>query len=426
MSKGRDGEMINGGWSRKLQLWYGRSISIAPYFLGAKITLTSVLSTAVMIAPIVAAGTFTTGCARDEAMGALSNELSTNSGSSSSLAFHLPRGVWVSNVNTDVFDSRETMNEALNHIESLGADAVYPVVWNKQSFFFSGETMYRELGPQYIVTTRDGDDVLETFSSLAKNRGLGVYASFESGLKIALRTDGKPELIPLGKWISGRENWLVLNSDHQPLEMCTFDVCFGYLNITNPEVADFLLGMMTETLEQYDVDGIIIDDHFSIPTWPPSCDPQLVSYEMNTTGSSLMSNVATMLFNYTDIQLKTCEGETARERRGAIYFFMKKLRAVAQNLGKKVILSPAGVPSWSKREWSQDWGRMVREGAVDGVIMQAFRGLTFRSMVYSRELAKLRRDVPHVPLGVVVLLGLKEHHYYAHGERIFRQTRTSS
>ena len=340
--------------------------------------------------------------------------------------YDLPRGVWVSHVNSSVYESREEMKRALDHVEDIGANAVFPVIWNKQSFFFSSRTLDEVLGEGFTVTTEEGEDVLATMSSMARPRDLEVYASFESGLKIAMRGKGQEELTRLGSLIVQRENWLIEGGDGERIEHCHFDVCFSYLNLLNAEVESFLWNMVVDVLRDYDLDGIIFDDHFSMPAWPPQCDASVLHQYSPFPSQPAFTpeRLGTLLMG---VRLKThlCEKVTAMLREEAIISFIRKVRGYAQILGKKVILSPAGLPSWSKREWHQDWKRMVLESVVDGVIMQAFRGLSYRNLVYSHELKQLRVGSPHVPLGVVILLGLKEAHHYAHGERIFRQTRTA-
>ena len=339
--------------------------------------------------------------------------------------YDLPRGVWVSHVNSSVYESREEMRRALDHVEDIGANAVFPVIWNKQSFFFSSGTLDEVLGEGFTVTTEEGEDVLATMSSMARQRDLEVYASFESGLKIAMRGKGQEKLTRLGSLIVQRENWLIEGGDGERIEHCHFDVCFSYLNLLNAEVESFLWNMVRDVLRDYDLDGIIFDDHFSMPAWPPQCDASVLQQYSSFSSQPAFTaeRLGTLLTGRSKTHL--CAEVTAMLREEAIISFIRKVRSYAQILGKKVILSPAGLPSWSKREWHQDWKRMVLESVVDGVIMQAFRGLSYRNLVYSHELKQLRVGSPHIPLGVVILLGLKEAHHYAHGERIFRQTRTA-
>ena len=353
-------------------------------------------------------------------MGGCSGEKSFSELQAKSSGFELPQGVWVSHVNSPVYESRSTMEEALDQVEGIGANAIYPVVWNKQSFFFSSSSLDKTFGSEFTVRTQDGEDILATMSSLARKRGLKVFGSFESGLKLAMRQEDKETLTDLGQMVIEREHWLLRDSNGKLIEDCQFDVCFGYLNILNAEVESFLWNMAKDILKNYDVDGLIFDDHFALPAWPGSCDPLVKEFPQYQE----QKNSVFKILPFQD-QTKHCEGFSATLRREAIISFLKKVRDYASELDKKVMLSPAGLPSWSKREWHQDWQRLVLEKGVDGVIMQAFRGLTYKPLVYSHELTKLRSQAPDVPLGVVILLGLKEAHKYAHGERIFRQVRTA-
>ena len=335
--------------------------------------------------------------------------------------FILPSGTWISNTPTaQCYESVDSINTTVNKTLSLGTNAIYPVIWNKQQFFVDSSTVAEILDPSFISLTEDNQDVLAVLIDAARSHNLGIYPSLESGLKVVMRQQGRTTKTLIGEMVSQRDHWLSLDRNGEVIEMCHFDVCFAYLNPLNPEVINFLTGLATEILANYDVDGLIYDDHFSLPAPLLGCDP-LVSLdpslarqyddwlaERSLWDSLLTDNQCIKFSNLIKTQ--------------AIIDHFKVVSSIAHQYNKKILLSPAGIPSWSKREWLQDWESMAVAGYLDGVIMQVFRGMTFRFMVNSADLNYIKQNRPEMPIGVAILLGLKEHHVYASGERIANQT----
>lgn len=333
--------------------------------------------------------------------------------------FKLPNGVWISHTESSMaFRSRESMKEAMDLAESIGASAIYPVIWNKQQFFFHSQTVAKTLDPAFLTHTISGTDPLHELIDISRSRNLDIYPCLESGLKVAMRQKSSQHETAIGKLVSSRDQWLTRHKDGQVIEMCHFDVCFGYLNPLHPEVREFLIELTRDLLEDYKVDGVIFDDHFSLPAYITGCDPLI--YQMKAYNTRYLSWLGKHR-NQRDDQ-ERCRQFSNILREEMIMDLFKEFHKIAASSGKKLLLSPAGIPSWSKREWLQDWREMVRRGHLDGVIMQVFRGLTFRFMLHSPEIQQLERDHPTTPMGVVILLGLRKNHSYAYGERIYRQT----
>lgn len=340
---------------------------------------------------------------------------------SGSQNFHIPSGVWMVNTESSQwYRSLDHMRTAVDKALTLGVNAIYPVVWNKQQFFFNSQTVAQELDPAFIAHTQTDSDVLAALTSLAHSRQLKVFPSLESGLKVVMRQEGRSTRTAIGELIAARPHWLALDRSGEAVEMCHFDVCFSYLNILNPDVRDFLLRLASDILMNYEVDGLIFDDHFSMPAAILGCDPMVRSDPVLHAEFEQWQH--SQAFWKTWNQAGACIEFSNILRRQAIIDFFATLHTTAQAHGKKVILSPAGLPGWSKREWLQDWETMVRQGHLDGVLMQVFRGAKFRMMMNSPELNFLHHLSAKVPFGVVILLGLKEYHVYASGKRIANQT----
>ncbi|MCY4444744.1 MAG: family 10 glycosylhydrolase [Proteobacteria bacterium] len=339
--------------------------------------------------------------------------------------FVLPRGLWVSNVGSDVFQSYRNMLSAIYAAKQLGVDSLFPVIWNKQDFFFNSKTVIQRLSPSYIRRTRYNEDVLEVMIQAARDNNLKIYPSFESGLRVVLGSENSDYTTSIGQKFLDQDNWLSLDKYGNVYQECYFRVCFGFINILNPEVRDLLFSLVKDLITSYDIDGLIFDDHFSLPRTTLGCDPSTDAYyDEESVYRNLLKSTQkiTPLGIVKHLTDRLCDIDADQWRRQAITQFIADSKALAERYGKKIILAPAGLPKWSQDEWLLDWEEMVRKDVVDGVIMQAFRSSSFSKMINNPYLKKLSREKPDVPIGVVILLGLRNDHYYAHGERVYRQT----
>lgn len=335
--------------------------------------------------------------------------------------FRLPNGVWIDHTpSSEVYRSTDSMNEAMISAKSLGVNAIYPSVWNKQQFFFNSSTVTDELDESFITTFQDNQDILAALAWISDQHNLDIYPSLSSGLKIVMRQEGRETKTKLGTLISQRDHWLSLDKDGEVVEMCQFDVCFAYLNLLNTQVRQFHLRLATELIQNYDIDGLMYDDHFSLPAPVLGCDPLLSTnpHWVNEFESFKNHKPFWNLQNESAL----CAEFLNIIRRRLITDHFKNIHELALKHDKKILLSPAGTPRWSRQDWLQDWGTLVKKQIVDGVIMQVFRGATFSLMVHSPEVTRLQQNHPHVPIGIVILLGMRHHHKYATGERIARQT----
>lgn len=343
----------------------------------------------------------------------------------------LPRGVWIAPNSSDVYKTRENIISAIDNVQKMGVNSIFPVVWNKQSFFYESATIRHHLGDGFIKTTVDGEDILTLMLQLAQERNLRVFPSFESGLKVVLRQEGSNKYQELGEWVLAQDNWLLRNRHTKEIiEMCHFDVCFGYLNILNLNVRKWLKSFMTDLIVHYPVEGILLDDHFSLPRSILDCDPNVKSipniFEMlDSIASGVVTSVREKIAFLSPKDVCRIYSNVLREN--AILSFIEEIKKIASTHGKRLLISPAGLPKWSRESWMQDWKQMIQKEFVDGVIMQSFiGGEDFYNRVYHDSIQpSFHEDMQNdIPIGIVILLGLKEAHYYAHGERIYQQTQT--
>lgn len=273
----------------------------------------------------------------------------------------------------------------MQKVSSLGIKVVYPCVWNKNSAFWKSSTIQKTLGESAISEYGDRD-ILQEFVDEASLLGLKVFPWFEYGLKVVVKKGpdtASSELTESGK-IFLHKGWLTSNREGDVTMPFKWGVQKGFLNPENDKVKTFLNNIMIE-LSSYDVEGVVIDDHFSMhPDYAynkrSSYRSESRSHKQNLDISAIkISSITNLLVNL---------GQTIR------------------SAGKKFILSPAGDLNFSKSKWMQDWFSVVESGVVSQLLLQAYRyNLNgFKNLLKNYHFNASRN---HTELGVVILAGLK-------------------
>ncbi len=295
-------------------------------------------------------------------------------------------GVFFTNVNSPVYNSRESIKQALKVVADLGLKVVYPCVWNKNNAFWNSTTVENLLGTESLKLY-GSRDILQEFIEEARPLGLKVVPWFEYGLKVVLK---KGENSKSSHWTdSGRtfysKGWLTSKKNRVSAMPFKWGVQKGFLNPNHPEVIKFLNSMMRE-LSAYDIEGILLDDHFSMkPGFGYDKYSNELAAKYNVNGM-FPSRKRLMTESITDLLIHL--GSTVRAS------------------GKRFILSPAGDLNFSKGQWMQDWYRVVQAGVVDQLLMQIYRYNIsgFNQLINDR---RLNSSSKFSDVGVVILSGLK-------------------
>lgn len=294
------------------------------------------------------------------------------------------QGVFFTNVDSSVYDSRENIRKALQEVANLGIKIVYPCIWNKNQAFWKSPTVQRTLGDE-AVNAYGNRDILQEFIDESAELGLKVYPWFEYGLKVVVKRGDNASSSQLTE--SGRifleKRWLTTNFQGLYSMPFKWGVQKGFLNPEHSEVKKFLRSIMIE-LCSYSVEGVLIDDHFSMH---PSFAFDRHSQE--TSDSKIERNTIA------NFRIKT----------SSISNLLIELGQLIRKSGKKFILSPAGDLNFSKNIWMQDWFAVVKSGVVDQLLLQAYRyNLQGFKTLLNNYHFKLSRQ--YADLGVVILAGL--------------------
>ncbi len=259
------------------------------------------------------------------------------------------RGVWLTNVDSRVLNSREEIAEAVSLCAELGINAIFAVVWNKGFTLYPSRTM-RELIGAEIDPSLAGRDPLKELIEEARKRHIKVIAWFEFGFASSYKLNGGPLLKQKPTW-SARDVEGKLVSKNG----------FEWMNALHPEVQDFMISLVMEVVRGYDIDGIQGDDRLpAMPSEGGYDSLTIEEYRKEHHGANPPSDHKNPAW--------------LQWRANRLNRFMKRLYDSVKTHNRKLIVasSPSVYP-WSLEEYLQDWPTWVREGSVDLVSPQLYR-----------------------------------------------------
>lgn len=261
------------------------------------------------------------------------------------------RGVWIPQpAHTDFWRSPEHMARHMKVLHEAGINTIAVVVWNQGRTYFKSPTLKNLIGVD-VDERLAGRDPLAEVIAAAKPYKLRVYAWFEFGFAADVR-DGKGREISLKKpqWVAERADGskLVRNG-------------FRWLNAFDPDVQDFMLGMMMDLVEQYDVTGIQGDDR--LPAFPGEG-----GYNANVKAAYAAAHEGRAPpGDHRNAAWVQWRADRLGEFQARVYRETKKRKPQVE-----VTLAPPVFP-WSRDDWLMDWPAWMKAGHVDRVFPQIYR-----------------------------------------------------
>ncbi|HEY9694838.1 MAG TPA: glycoside hydrolase family 10 protein [Oculatellaceae cyanobacterium] len=293
------------------------------------------------------------------------------------------RGVWLTNVDSDVLFSRTKLTAAVQKLQQLNFNTVYPTVWNDGYTLYPSpiakRTFGRSLHPEPGL---QGRDMLKEIVKQGHQKGLSVIPWFEFGFMA-------PADSQLAKshpdWLTNRKDGTKIWKEGQDERV--------WLNPFHPEVQQFMLDLVSEVINNYDIDGIQFDDHFALPV-AMGYDPYTIGmYEKELPGLTPDANPQETFW--------------VRWRADKLNDFMARLYQVVKARKPNCIISIATNPlHFSLPAYLQDWFSWERRNQVDELILQVYRNDLPRFIrELEREEVKLAQS--HIPVSIGILAGLK-------------------
>ena len=257
-------------------------------------------------------------------------------------------GTWVTNVGTNVLDSKANIEECVATCKKYHINNIYVCVWNKGMTLYPSKVMKEMTGIEQMDNFV-GRDPLKDMIEVAHKQGIKVHAWFEYGFASGNGQAG-PLLTKNPSWASKDQNGkdLVKNNFH-------------WMNAFMPEVQDFMLSLISEVVKSYDVDGIQGDDRLPALPSEGGYDEYTVNmYKTEHTGSTP--------------SLNTKDAAWVDWRCAKLTQFMEKLYTTVKSIKPNIIVSSApSIYPWAKNEYLQDWPTWLNKGYIDYVIPQIYR-----------------------------------------------------
>ena len=292
------------------------------------------------------------------------------------------RGVWLTNIDSDVIFSRNNIIDAVNRLDKLNFNTIYPTVWQGGYTLYPSAAAERVFGQSIDPSPGLKDrDILKEIIAQSRQKGIAVIPWFEFGFM----APAESELATLHPdWLAQRRDGSTIwkEGEHERV----------WLNPFHPEVQQFILDLILEIVDNYDIDGIQFDDHFGLPV-EFGYEPLTVSMYQE--------------------QIKSPPSDDAREtfwvrwRADKINDFAGRVSGAIKSRKEKCIVSLSPNPfHFALPAHLQDWFTWERRGYIDDIVLQVYRSDIKRfSAELEREEVKLAKL--NIPTAIGILTGLK-------------------
>lgn len=299
------------------------------------------------------------------------------------------RGVWLTNIDSDVLFSRSALTQGLDRLAKLHFNTVYPTVWNWGYTLYPSEVAKREIGVALDpVPGLQGRDMLQEVIDQGHQRGMAVIPWFEFGFMLPADS----ELVKRHPdWITRRRDGSTIwkEGEHDRV----------WLNPFHPEVQKFIQDLILEIVTKYDIDGIQVDDHFGLP----------VDFGYD--------NFTTRLYRQQDQRdwvVQMLQGSPPKKpeawvdwRAYQITSFMEQLFHAIKAKKPDCLVSVSPNPQhFSKNKYLLDWETWERRGYVEELLLQIYRPDLDR-FAYELKKPEVEAARLHIPVGIGILSGLK-------------------
>ena len=187
------------------------------------------------------------------------------------------RGVWLTNIDSDVLFSTEKTTNAIATLAELNFNTLYPTVWNWGYTLYPSAVAKQVIGRELDPTEGlQGRDVLQEIIAQGHQKGMAVLPWFEFGF-MAPADSELAKLHP--EWLTQRADGSTMWLEGKMHERV-------WLNPLHPEVQKLIADLIVEIISNYDVEGIQLDDHFGYPSELGYDDYTVTLYQQEHNGKS--------------------------------------------------------------------------------------------------------------------------------------------
>ena len=294
------------------------------------------------------------------------------------------RGVWLTNIDSDVLFSPENTTNAIATLAELNFNTLYPTVWNW------GYTLYPSAVAKQVIGTEldpteglQGRDVLQEIIDQGHQKGMAVIPWFEFGF-MAPADSELAKLHP--EWLTARADGSTMWLEGKTHERV-------WLNPLHPEVQEFITDLIVEIVSNYDVEGIQLDDHFGYPSELGYDDYTVNLYQQEHNGKLPPRNAQ--------------DPEWIKWRADKITNYVSDLFKAIKQANPQAIVSLSPNPQdFSLKSYLLDWQTWERKGLIEELVVQIYRNNT-KSFLNEVTQPAIIAAKEHIPVSIGILSGLK-------------------
>jgi uncharacterized lipoprotein YddW (UPF0748 family) len=299
------------------------------------------------------------------------------------------RAIWLTTVDSDILHSYNNIKIGLQRLRDLGFNTIYPVVWQRGFTLYPSKVAQEFIGFSTVENPSffQNRDVLAEVIEIAKPLNLRVIPWFEYGLMA-------PPNSPLAQ---RHQDLLSLDIRQNSIRLKSHDNnkpdIQVWLNPCQPKVQQFLVNLIAEVVENYEIEGIQLDDRFGFPVE--------MGYDLFTQNLyKTEQKVKNVPLNHQDLNWINWRTKKTTELLEKIFHAVKSKRSECL-----VSLSPNPL-AFSKNYYLADWKSWVEQGLVEEIVLQVYRDSL---PVFLAEISKLEvvEAARYIPVSIGILSGLK-------------------
>ncbi len=281
------------------------------------------------------------------------------------------RGVWMTSNDMATLRDRPRMRAAVDNLERLHFNTIYPVVWNGGVAYYPSAVTQRRAIQSFTYLGLQGQDILAELISSAHGRDLRVIPWFEFGF-----------MAPTGSELARQHpEWLSRRQDGGTTSVSDAGEVV-WLNPLRPEVQALISELVLEVISSYDADGIQFDDHMGLPN-EFGYDPwTLAQYHKDTRKAA---------------PADPRDPAWVKWRADRLTAFMARLRhTIAERRPRAVVSVSPNYFDFAYKRQLQDWRTWVRSGIADELVMQVYRPdlASFEAQLERPEVEEARARIP--------------------------------
>lgn len=291
------------------------------------------------------------------------------------------RGVWLTNVDSDILYSPQALNSGLKRLKSININTLYPTVWQGGYTLYPSSATQQEFGI-LIDPQLKNRDVLQEIITQGHQQGFTIIPWFEFGFMAPAHSE----------LVQKHPDWMTQRQDGSKIKQEGVEERV-WLNPFHPEVQQFILNLITEIVKNYPIDGIQFDDHFGLPAEFGYDDYTVKLYQQEHNGQSPSQDFY--------------ETYWVRWRADKINQFMKRTFETIKSIQPNCIISLSPNPlHFALPAYLQDWFTWERKGWIEELVIQIYRS-DLKRFITELDRSEVTLAKNHIPVAIGILSGLK-------------------